>query len=77
MNTILAFFTPARRKALYTVTAAVNAFAIAVVPVLQSFGWFDSNVAAGVLQVSGAVLALVSAIVAIPNVPKSEDSSGQ
>lgn len=72
MNAILAFFTPAKRRWLYSITAGVNALALAVVPVLVSLGLIDLGSAEKVLQVSGAVLALASTVLAIKNIPAVE-----
>lgn len=69
MKAVLAFFTPARRRWLYSITAGVNAFVLAVVPVLVSLGIIQNETASQVLQVSGAVLALASTILAIKNIP--------
>lgn len=71
----MSWLTPAKRKWLYSVTAAVNALAVAVVPVLVQLGWIDAPAAEQVLQIAGGVLALVSAVVAINFVPGKVDES--
>lgn len=77
MQIIINFFTPSRRRWLYSITAGVNTLALAVVPVLVSLGLIDLGSAEKVLQVSGAVLALASTLLAIKNIPAAEVSEGE
>lgn len=72
MNIITNFFTPARRRWLYSITAGVNAIAIAVVPALVTLGLIEDSIAQQVLQVCGAVLALASTLLAIKNIPAAD-----
>jgi hypothetical protein len=60
---------PKLRKTLYSVTAGVNTIALAVVPLLVSFGIIDSDVAGKIVQAVGAILAIVSGVVAVNHVP--------
>ena len=60
---------PAGRKSIYGVVIAINALAIAVVPVLQSLGWIDAGVGAKVLELVAGVVAVAGSIVAIKFVP--------
>lgn len=74
MNVILDWFTPARRKALYSITAGMNTIAVAVLPLLVSLSVIPASVADQITQVIGAVLAVFAGWVAYKNVPTPEVS---
>jgi len=57
------------RKWLYAVTAGVNTVAVALLPLLVSFGVVPATIADQILQVIGAVLAVFAGFVAFKNVP--------
>lgn len=69
---IFSYFTPARRKAIYKFTAGINALAVAVIPTLVGLGILEAGVASHLIEVSASLLALVSTVLAIKNVPASE-----
>jgi hypothetical protein len=72
MQAILNFFTPARRKWLYSVSAAVNSALAVVLPILVANGVIENTVAGQVLQISASVISVVSALLAFKNVAPAE-----
>lgn len=69
MNALAQLIPATVRKWLYAVTAAVNAIALIVIPLLVSLNVIPTTSADQISQIIGAVLAIVSGLVAVGNVP--------
>lgn len=72
MEQIIAYLTPARRKAIYKLTAGINAVAVAVIPTLVAFGVIDEGAGSKLVELTASLMALVATLLAVKNVPAND-----
>lgn len=75
MNHLAQLIPATARKWLYAITAAVNAIALIVLPLLVTLNVIPTTAADQVAMIAGAILAIVSGLVAGGNVPSPTDNT--
>jgi hypothetical protein len=75
MNALAQLIPATARKWLYAITAAVNAIGLIVIPLLVTLNVIPTSAADQISMIVGAVLAIVSGLVATGNVPASGDNT--
>lgn len=69
METVTAWFTPARRKKIYDTAAAILGLFTVLLPILVANGVIESTIATQIINVASGVLGVLAVILARKNVP--------